>query len=106
MAVARIKLEKRQFQALAARLKPHRNEPELRRIFNEIRRAADRPGLMAELQGPECDALADLTADMPDVQAQFRAMREQIDRVDAEQRVFVEGLRARLDERRGLPPAA
>src|SRR4051794_34564741 len=107
MAVARITLEKRQYQTLVRRLKPHRSDsPAIKRLHNELARAADRPGRTAELTPLELETLADVVTDMPPVRDVITAAQERVREVEVQEMEAVARLRARMDERRGLPPAA
>lgn len=107
MAVARIKLEPRQYRTLLARLKPEvRNETATKRLYKELERAKDRPGLLAELMPTELNLLEAITQDMPEVLSAILAAQERIVDCERAERAAAKRIRATLDAVRGSAPGA
>jgi hypothetical protein len=101
MAVGRIKLTARQHRTIAARLKPHRSDTAVKRLYNEIHRASTRPGLSAELMPRELDAIIEIASDMPEVVAVVQAEAERVAQVEAMDEQRVADRRAMMDRVRG-----
>lgn len=104
MAVTRIKLTKRQYKTLAARLKPHKAEREVRVLYKELLRAADRPGLRAEISRREAEALLDISSDMPPVAAVMEVAVAEVTAGEQRDAENLARMRAKMDEVRGAPP--
>lgn len=92
MAVARIKLTARQHLVLAAAL-----PPSLHRAAREIKRAAERPGLLAELTADEVRAIQPHA--VGDAAQAVAAAVALVAEVEAQEQAGIRNLRADLDAR-------